>query len=593
MLSRTFRTLAAAAALAAAGAWAQAPVVPGEPARAAGAESRPTLRLPAAKADRPAIRLSDISDTAEEMVREANARSRAGPFQRDALRVVVGVVRGAESVPESPRRAPLAWSRVAGGHAAQVSIASPGAEAMRLAIDLAGVPTDVEMVFFGSAAPARLEGPVRVGDIRDRTQPWWTPVTEGESQTVEFFVPERHDPAAISMRVAQASHLVAGPSTGFAKRLEDIGTAGSCNVDVPCSNLYANPSFRDVAESTAQMVFTDGPFTALCSGTLLNDSAPNSQVPYFFSANHCFENETGPFKSPAQMQAVANSLTTIWGFQAGACGVQSPRSGWYQLGGGATVLYNNAHTDTLFLRLNADPPTGAFFSGWDANPLGGGAGVVAIHHPQGDLKKVTQGSVLGFSTPGVGGGNASFVESRWASGTTEVGSSGGGLWTAAGGTFHFRGALWGGSASCANPSGSDHYSRFDQAYPALAGWLGATGGTAIDYTDLWWNPNESGWGLNLIQHPSRTIFATWYTYAPDGKRTWFTMSSGTWTSANTYTGTLYSTSGPHFLGSFDASKVTRDPVGTATLTFNDANNATFTYSVNGVTGTKQITRQPF
>src|SRR5665213_2113077 len=34
-------------------------------------------------------------------------------------------------------------------------------------------------------------------------------------------------------------------------------------------------------------------------------------------------------------------------------------------------------------------------------------------------------------------------------------------------------------------------------------------------TDLWWNPNESGWGMNIVQHPSGTIFATWYTYDAD------------------------------------------------------------------------------
>jgi hypothetical protein len=34
-------------------------------------------------------------------------------------------------------------------------------------------------------------------------------------------------------------------------------------------------------------------------------------------------------------------------------------------------------------------------------------------------------------------------------------------------------------------------------------------------------------------------------------------------------------------------------VGNATITFTDANNGTFAYSVNGVFGTKVITRQPF
>lgn len=116
---------------------------------------------------------------------------------------------------------------------------------------------------------------------------------------------------------------------------------------------------------------------------------------------------------------------------------------------------------------------------------------------------------------------------------------------------------------------------------------------AFDYTDLWWNPAESGWGLNLIQHPSRIIFGVWYTYGADGKRTWFVMPDGTWTSSNTYSGPLYSTAGPSLAQSFDASKVRVSPVGNATLTFSDANHGTFAFSVNGVSGTKRITRQPF
>ena len=30
---------------------------------------------------------------------------------------------------------------------------------------------------------------------------------------------------------------------------------------------------------------------------------------------------------------------------------------------------------------------------------------------------------------------------------------------------------------------------------------------STDYTDLWYNPNESGWGLNLIQQ-YQTMFGT-------------------------------------------------------------------------------------
>jgi hypothetical protein len=197
-----------------------------------------------------------------------------------------------------------------------------------------------------------------------------------------------------------------------------------------------------------------------------------------------------------------------------------------------------------------------------------------------------------FTAPGVGGGTLPFIEMRWSSGTTEGGSSGSGLFTPGGAQYLFRGGLWGGTASCTATNGVDYYSRFDLVYPDIASYLGSSG-SAIDYTDLWWNPNESGWGLNLIQHPSRVIFAVWYTYGLDGKRTWFVMSGGQWTSSNTYTGEVQTVAGPSYAAPFDASKVQRTSIGTATLVFHNANNATFSYNINGIFGSRAITRQPF
>jgi hypothetical protein len=129
-------------------------------------------------------------------------------------------------------------------------------------------------------------------------------------------------------------------------------------------------------------------------------------------------------------------------------------------------------------------------------------------------------------------------------------------------------------------------------YPTLAAYL-SSGASQIDYTDLWWNPAESGWGLNLIQHASRNIFGVWYTYGLDGKRTWYVIPGGTWLNNNTFRGDIYATTGMPPTQGFDPNRVTRTVVGTGTLTFSDANTGTFAFSINGVTGTKAISRQPF
>ena len=572
-----------------------APVmVPGEP---AAARSEPAPRLRLARGVARHAQLPNIAAQALAEVREVNRRAAAArAFEATPRRVAVGVVHGGAPLPGA---ADLAWLPVAGGFAAQVAITSPQAQSVRLAISLAGVPTDVEMVFFGSADPARLEGPVRVGDIPDRIAPWWSPLTEGQTQTVEFFVPGLHAPRALPLRIADASHLLTAPSSGLdTKSVQDIGTADWCNVNAPCSRLASDAAFRNAAESVAKMLFRSGSTMVLCTGTLLNDADPGSQVPYFYGANHCFENDSPPYKTADQMQAVASTLSTFWGFEAAGCSgtaLSQPRPGWTQRSGGATFLYNNPQLDVLLLRLNEAPPTGAFYSGWDARTVSAGTPAITIHHPDGDLRKVTEGTVRALAAPGVsvGGSSVPLIQVSWSLGSTEGGSSGAGLFTSGAGGYLFRGGLWGGDAFCHKPAGFDYYSRFDMAYAEMARYLGS-GSADIDYTDLWWNPAESGWGLNLIQHPSRMIFGVWYTYAPDGKRTWFVIPSGQWVSDNTYTGPVYQTTGPSASSSpFDASKVVRRPVGSATLTFGDRNNATFTYDIDGASGSRSITRQPF
>ena len=120
-----------------------------------------------------------------------------------------------------------------------------------------------------------------------------------------------------------------------------------------------------------------------------------------------------------------------------------------------------------------------------------------------------------------------------------------------------------------------------------------------NYEGLWWNSpagSEAGWGINFA-HQGDTIFASWFTYDLNGKAWWLVMSADK-IAAHTYSGTLFQGTGPSFdavpfppLGA--AGGATGAAVGTGTLTFNDANNGTFAYMVNGVNQTKAITRETF
>jgi hypothetical protein len=133
--------------------------------------------------------------------------------------------------------------------------------------------------------------------------------------------------------------------------------------------------------------------------------------------------------------------------------------------------------------------------------------------------------------------------------------------------------------------------------PSSGGIYGSGTPNGPNYQDLWWKSpaaSESGWGVNLT-HQGNILFATWFTYDASGKGMWLVMSAGTRVAnTETFSGALYRTTGPAFNASpWDPHLVTQTPVGTASFSFVDADNGTFTYTVNGVTQTKSITRDVY
>ena len=137
---------------------------------------------------------------------------------------------------------------------------------------------------------------------------------------------------------------------------------------------------------------------------------------------------------------------------------------------------------------------------------------------------------------------------------------------------------------------------------------------AANFTDMWWNPAESGWGISFTQHAATNqVFAVWYTYDPreqgaggQDKPLWIVMPGGTWTSPNTITGTAYVATGVPF--NQGGSNPRNNPVGSFTFTFSNASNGVFSYNIApppglaqsdpafnlpSMSGTKNITRQSF
>lgn len=118
---------------------------------------------------------------------------------------------------------------------------------------------------------------------------------------------------------------------------------------------------------------------------------------------------------------------------------------------------------------------------------------------------------------------------------------------------------------------------------------GATSSTT-DQSDLWWNPNESGWGMQLVQR-GNVIFATMFVYDTTRTPIWYSATLNT--SGNlVWSGDLYLTSGPWFgTVPFDPATVGLRKVGSLTWRPTSVSFGALAYSVDGVFVNKNLTRQ--
>ena len=117
-----------------------------------------------------------------------------------------------------------------------------------------------------------------------------------------------------------------------------------------------------------------------------------------------------------------------------------------------------------------------------------------------------------------------------------------------------------------------------------------------DYSGLWYNAAEEGWGMNVMQQ-EQILFITLFIYGSNSQPTWFVASNASFTSANsagdrTYTGLLYVTTGtPFSTNPFNPAATTVVQVGTITFVGRADGTATVTYTANGSSVNKGVVRQ--
>lgn len=227
---------------------------------------------------------------------------------------------------------------------------------------------------------------------------------------------------------------------------EDAGLkhSGSCNVDINCP---AGAEWQ--IEKRAVVKFIRGG-TLLCSGALINNTANNGR-PLLLTANHCIG-----------IDWHAQQSVFYFRYEKPGCG-SGTGSLQYSLSG-STLLATTSKVDFSLVELNTAPPKSyePYFAGWDRRVVSYLDSVTTIHHPSGDVKKISK-SFHRVVTGDFGGGydtNTHWLISEWDLGTTEGGSSGSPLFN----TDHrIVGDLTGGDASCSY-NRNDYYQKLSVSW---------------------------------------------------------------------------------------------------------------------------------
>ncbi len=248
---------------------------------------------------------------------------------------------------------------------------------------------------------------------------------------------------------------------------EKINESEACEVNVNCTPVGDN--WQDEKRGVARIYVVEGNQAGWCTGSLVNNLA-NDCKPLFLTALHCGVNCSAAdfnqwkfyFRYESPNCQNPNTAGTLDDYFINGC-VKLSDSGD---GGGSTgsdfllvqlgTVANQATTITTLKSANFN----AYWNGWDANNTAttGGTG---IHHPAGDIKKIST-----FSGNTVSSSWGSTPNTHWrliwtananGHGVTEGGSSGSPIFNNSSGRI--VGTLTGGGSYCNATNQPDFYGK--------------------------------------------------------------------------------------------------------------------------------------
>jgi lysyl endopeptidase len=292
-----------------------------------------------------------------------------------------------------------------------------------------------------------------------------TELIPGETAIVEYYVAPTNIGKPVSLTIDKVTH---GYRTTGEYVEKTFGESANCNMNVNCPD---GAGWENQKRSVVMLVSGSNGF---CTGAMINNTA-NDGKPYVLTANHCGSNPTN----------------WVFRFNWESANCSNPGSSpSFQSLSGATLRARRTPSDFSLVEITGGLQSGTvpasyntYFSGWD-NSGDVPTTTVGIHHPSGDIKKISfddQPAVV------VQAMSSTEANSSWEvvwnrNTTTEGGSSGSPLFNQ---DQKIIGQLWGGNASCSNLSGKDWYGRLSMSWEPA-------GSNSTNQLKYWLDPSNSG-----------------------------------------------------------------------------------------------------
>jgi PKD repeat protein len=321
---------------------------------------------------------------------------------------------------------------------------------------------------------------------------------------------------------------------------KDFGTSASCEVNVRCSPVGDN--WSNQRRGVAKIYVVVGSMAGYCSGTLINNVAQDCKK-YFLTAYHC---ATGGTPNYAQWRFYFN-------WESATCTNPTTQPAYNMMTGSTLKSSGNITGGSDFLLLELTGTIQAswnlYMNGWNAGTSPSGPGV-SIHHPDGDIKKISTYNTMSTSTWSGGASNAHWrvvwVSNSNGWGVTEGGSSGSPIFDNGGKVI---GTLTGGGSYCTAQSQPDYYGKMSYHWTSngtassaqLKPWLdpASSGVTTLTGMNC---PGTATLNADFSGSPTTVTIgqAVTFTNASSGNPTTYSWNFGSGASLATAT-----TAGPH------------------------------------------------